>query len=992
MAIISADEWRKKQGGGAAAPSVPSGGGIISAEQFSRNQPTSTIPPDRAALIAKSQENLKRLQAEQAAAGPVKEPSKFLKAAAFIQSLVPFNQQLNKALTSESTAKVLAPVQGVVQKPIPEVNLGESLPAKFASELVNMPAKAQKAAIKTGQNLEAIGQGKDIASTKLIADFLPAADFVVSIATLGGGKAAIEGAKALGKTAGKNTLKEGLKLLARNAKNLGPAGAAFGLSQGMQADSEAPDVISQFQGALPEAAVGAVAATGLGAATELGAAGVKAGLRTLLPADNAVMSQFPNAISGAVDELPVPKERSLVPAQKPLVTPPPGGLPEPTVPGGQVLERFATEKPFALEIKSPKSPLKIDTPETQFAEDVIGKVANPQKAAGPYILRDKIPGEQFDFVSFTSKNPLSRSVFDSAKERVRGMGDPGKRLALGLDRQQALSRNVRGETADIRSEIVSLSKKLSDKEKVTFYDQRVAGTVEPKYKELDDLISTYTVQRQAQASKVGVLINDATGETVGDPLTYIHHTFNEKGRSEMQRNSNTFYERLGKENGKTAAEMRSVMARFNKRADPVAGFEKELKYKIPPEYLERDPARWINHYEDQFADRVSGADVFGADYKAAYDLAGQIGQVTGSTNDVKLATDMINESLGKITKDYDANVFLNKMVQNAVRAKLSILTASQNMSQGISATTNSFGPHAALSGLLKGFTKEGKEWAREVGVGLGEGFYKTDPVGKIAKVQDLIWRRTTGFPLTEDLNFVVASNGAKDALEGYARALIKNPTSKGLKNKLELWGIDADQVIKNGSIPRSELKIATANYAIKSIFPKVAGSMPTWVNSPITKATYMFNHYTFNQTRFVTENFKLGKAEGFKALARMALSAAVLGEIPADLASLISGKERPENIFGRLLENEFAILAPLPYAFGKSAESFGGGFMEAGGAIASGFARTTGDVLKSDNPVEAGQAVGRGYLRGDLPMFPTVPQGALLERTLFKKKKKTKEE
>ena len=306
MAIISADDWRKKQGG---AGSVGGQGGIISAAEFAKNQ----VSNPNQANIDKAQAGLKRLQADIAANPPPKEPSSLLKGMAFLQSLVPFQEQIGKAVRSEGVAKVLAPAQAAIEgSKIPEANLGKGFVPEFASGILNLPAHAQQSAIKTGKNLEAIGQGKDIPTTKILADLMPAADFVVTLATLGVGKEAIKGGiKGVASTPiGKNVLKKSVDVLVRNAKTLGPAGAAFGLSQGIQANQNAPDVGTQLQQSIPYAAGGAAIATGAGVAGEAAIGGVKAGLRTFMPAAKEITSQLPNAkdqfATGSIKKTPLP--------------------------------------------------------------------------------------------------------------------------------------------------------------------------------------------------------------------------------------------------------------------------------------------------------------------------------------------------------------------------------------------------------------------------------------------------------------------------------------------------------------------------------------------------------------------------------------------------------------------------------------------------------------------------------------------------------------
>ena len=579
-----------------------------------------------------------------------------------------------------------------------------------------------------------------------------------------------------------------------------------------------------------------------------------------------------------------------------------------------------------------------------------------------------------------------RYLFDNVNERVAKQGAPGKQLAtLGRDlineqhqmrgmNEVLIEKNIPKLTPQQNLEAVQVIRK-----NIPSADPLVNQAVE-QYRQ-------FSRNYQKTANQAGVLLDEITGQPVGNPETYFHHTLNEAGKLALSKKPNTFFEDLAEHLSTQTKQVTPLEARtiwteqINPRRTITAGFEKAYKDLIPPKYLETDLTKSLLDYNRQFAERVAIAKYFGPDYKIAKDLAAKIGQMGG---DESVARNYIDQITGKDVKNMPVEQALTYLIKRQVHTKLSGLSALVNVHQGYVANTNMYGNKYAIAGMLESFTKKGKEFARQSGT-TGKGFYT-----ELDKSSEA-WARTTGFPLTEDFNFKSVANATRLYANDMYKRLQTNPMDSFASKKLDSMGINWKDSLLNGKkeLPNVELAKGAANQGIRAIMPKVPGSTPEWARNGLGRAQYTFWHYQLQQPKFLMSEFEFGKVHGAKRLLSTLATAGIVGEPIADLLALMRGEDRPDDIVMRVADNASTLIGGAPLEIMKQATKYGGfgatGLPAFGGPVVQAPLQSGSKIIKdlSQGRMDKGiEDLFRAWLRGDVPVGYQVPSGAQVERLI----------
>ena len=643
--------------------------------------------------------------------------------------------------------------------------------------------------------------------------------------------------------------------------------------------------------------------------------------------------------------------------------------PQDQTPSNQELAMKALEKQRLSRMPKPAESVIPKPGETTVKSDVIPAtvIDTPIKQVGPI-------------------KQIWRYLFDNVNERVSKQGVPGQQLAkLGsnLINEQHQMRGMN--EVLIEKNIPKLTPKQS-LEAVQVLKNNIPS-VDPLVNQAVEQYRQFSRTYQKTANEAGVLLDDITGQPVGNPETYFHHTLNEAGRLALSNKPNTFFEDLAKHLSTQTKQVTPLEARtiwteqINPRRTMTAGFEKAFKDLIPPQYLETDLTKSLLDYNKQFAERVAIAKYFGPDYKIAKDLAAKIGQMGG---DESVARNYIDQITGKDVKNMPVEQALTYLIKRQVHTKLSGLSALVNVHQGYVANTNMYGNKYAIAGMLESFTKKGKEFARQSGT-TGKGFYSE--LDKSSQV----WARTTGFPITEDFNFKSVANATKLYANDMYKRLQSNPMDSFAAKKLDSMGINWKDSLLNGKkeLPVTELAKGAANQSIKAIMPKVPGSTPEWAKSGLGRATYTFWHYQLQQPKFLMSEFEFGKVHGAKRLLSTLATAGIVGEPIADLLALMRGEDRPDDIVLRVADNASTVIGGAPLEIMKQATKYGGfgatGLPTFGGPVVQAPLQSGSKVIKDlsqGRPDKGIEDLFRMWLRGDVPVGPQVPSGAQVERLI----------
>lgn len=650
---------------------------------------------------------------------------------------------------------------------------------------------------------------------------------------------------------------------------------------------------------------------------------------------------------------------------------PQGGVPptEGGVPTNQTLAMKALEKQRLSRMPKPAESVVPKPGEVKAQPDVIPAtvIDAPIKEVGPI-------------------KQVWRYLFDNVNERVAKQGEPGKQLAtLGRDlinEQHA----IRGTNEVLIEKNIPKLTPQQNLEAVQVIKNNIPSA-DPLVNQAVEQYRQFSRNYQKMANESGILLDDITGQPVGNPETYFHHTLNEAGRLALSNKPNTFFEDLAKHLSTNTRQVSPLEARtiwteqINPRRTMTAGFEKAFKDLIPPQYLETDLTKSLLDYNKQFAERVAIAKYFGPDYQVAKDLAAKIGQMGG---DESVARNYIDQITGKDVKNMPVEQALTYLIKRQVHTKLSGLSALVNVHQGYVANTNMYGNKYAIAGMLESFTKKGKEFARQSGT-TGKGFYS-----ELDKSSEM-WARTTGFPLTEDFNFKSVANATRLYANDMYKRLQTNPMDSFAAKKLDSMGINWKDSLLGGKkeLPLTELAKGAANQSIKAIMPKVPGSTPEWAKSGLGRATYTFWHYQLQQPKFLMSEFEFGKIHGAKRLLSTIATAGIAGEPIADLLALMRGDDRPDNIVLRVAENAATIIGGAPLEIMKQAEKYGGfgpnGLPSFGGPVITAPLQSGSRVykdFKTGRPDKGIEDLFRMWLRGDIPVGKQVPSGAQVERLI----------
>ena len=579
---------------------------------------------------------------------------------------------------------------------------------------------------------------------------------------------------------------------------------------------------------------------------------------------------------------------------------------------------------------------------------------------------------------------LVDEVFLNMDEKLMRMGKSGKELADRYNSALGESGYERGQWQTlIDKEIPKLNKKQQD----ALFNLRENGvmTSDVNVLKVNDFMDRFYSERLAKGNEVGILVNDQTGLPIGDPKNYISHQLNEAGIEALRQKPKNFFKEFAEHNKMSELDARKLwLDQIQGKFVPKAGFERVREYKIPSKYMETDPNKILSRYNEQFAERYGLAKNFGKDYEIADDLAAKVGMEGGDQAFAKRFVDYVGN---RASKDFEAEATVSNLNKRIVQTKLTPMSALPNFAQGMLANTHMFGARNATFSMLKALTPEGKAWAKEIGA-LGESFYKD------FSIENKIWKKTSGFPLTEDLNYITVSNGARKFIETAYGKLRKNPNDKFLSAKLDDLRVPEwrESLAKGEPLTKKQIGIGSFQAVVKSIFPKESGKIPEWTINPVGRATYLFNHYQFQNPKFLLSEFKFGKGHGLKSLLRTSTMAAIIGEPIANILAFVKGEDRSDNVIERVVDNILTVQGGVPFQLAKSASQFGGfkaGLSSLGGPVMSGAISTAADLMKEIGQGDVPSAVSktsRHFLRGDIPFGPRIPSGAMIDDLLFGRK------
>lgn len=158
----------------------------------------------------------------------------------------------------------------------------------------------------------------------------------------------------------------------------------------------------------------------------------------------------------------------------------------------------------------------------------------------------------------------------------------------------------------------------------------------------------------------------------------------------------------------------------------------------------------------------------------------------------------------------------------------------------------------------------------------------------------------------ETFNRVIAANTGKSMAEDLLVELKRNPTDINVSKDIQklIPGIDLNELLANGAYKPEDLLKAGQRMVDITQFQTRPIDLPATWNTPIGKMLTQFKSFGFRQADFVNKEVLKPLTKGNAApLGRFLLVGILLNEISNNLKSVITRKDRPEDIVQRIIED-----------------------------------------------------------------------------------------
>jgi hypothetical protein len=656
---------------------------------------------------------------------------------------------------------------------------------------------------------------------------------------------------------------------------------------------------------------------------------------------------------------------------------------------------------------------KIERPYFNDMPKEVQSVATAINPNVPDVVPAHVP-ESITTIPIEQRTPsklqvLGRNLWQPVQSAVSNMGKSGQALSKAIDDFRASEYTMRGKNQlNIDNAFGKL--KLTPEEELNFWEaaQHLAAPLNEKVQAAVGKSREFANQFFKENTNRGILDNmvDNSGSPIIDPNSYLSHMYNDKGWQDYEFNSNKFFDKIAKHNLKPGDDIAKVTAEvvadwkyIQKNMTPKSFFERQRTWRIPPEYMEHNPQKIWTRYNASASKRYALLDHFGAPIEEGDEMGNrvlsypQIKQHLGNIqaenglDSMRYAQNAMDLIVGRHPSDFAMKKVVSDLMEFQLVSKLTPLTTIPNMQQGFLASIYRHGLKYAVQGLKDAFTQEGKDFVHKTGL-VGEGFYQ--PTKNSAAVK--VWSQITQFPYSEDFNFRINTNSAKHFIQDMYTKLVENPNDKIVQKQLQLHGLDPQKLLAQGSLTEDDLLKGAYISGRDSIFPKLAEQVPMWANNPTGKLIYQFSHYALKQPEMLMSQFKVSKTRGATSLLKFLAAQAVLGEPVADIWSLIRGKDRPQDLPSRVMENIFnaGALGVPAEIYQTLASGYSGVAGPFAGPTISGLAQTGSRIIQDLNSGAPGKALEdtiRGRIKGDIPFpGPPVPAGAFLERLVPREK------
>ena len=254
---------------------------------------------------------------------------------------------------------------------------------------------------------------------------------------------------------------------------------------------------------------------------------------------------------------------------------------------------------------------------------------------------------------------------------------------------------------------------------------------------------------------------------------------------------------------------------------------------------EKDPAIALENYIAKVSKRFSEAKHFGKKDEKTASLIDRIAKEGGDYREAQKIFDLT-------TQGNQTNKFVKAATQWNLATKLD-LSAITNATQSLNTMTKA-GIKNTIKGAIKGFTKEGKEFADLAGV--YENFIHVREQG--FKPSKIVRGVLYPFKKVEEFNRRTAGNTAKYRVEQLAKRMKTNKNTKYAVRELKKLGVDPFKALK-GKLTVKDLKTAANKLSEATQFKVDPIDVPPAWKSNLGKLAFQFKSFSFMQAKFIRD-------------------------------------------------------------------------------------------------------------------------------------------
>lgn len=493
-----------------------------------------------------------------------------------------------------------------------------------------------------------------------------------------------------------------------------------------------------------------------------------------------------------------------------------------------------------------------------------------RKATGP---DRKLPDTNPLPLYNTSKVPMRDKIFRSTRSLIERQGEPGKQLAGMLQKSRATEEMYQGQLQKALPTVRSLKGKEFE---------NFVNATQGEGKPLNNKVAKAITEWQAvhptireRAVKAGLEVGDL------GPKYYPHFIDYEK----IFKDKNTYNQSINHlvDTGQAPSQEEAIKllsyARDVSRNRKFGNLEASRLLDLP--FYDKTPNSLVG-YLGSSSRRIAQTETFGKQDEHALKLISQAGVLGHDAEAMKNAYDV---AVGAKQYSHGAQTASNALrgYHSTTRLGLGAITNStQNVNTGIVT-----GHLRTMGAMLKQFDPKTRSFVQDTGViadsVLNDIKQQTGFVGKtLSKVT------APGFNAVEKFNRSVAATAGKD----YARKLAAKGDTQTLR-KLDVQG-DIGPTLT----PEQEIQ-AARKVVEKTQFKVDPQDLPGWADSPGGKLVAQFRTFSYNQSKFFSNEIIKPAAHGNVMPLGRLLAALPVGYATYELKRKLANRVEEPNMFRR---------------------------------------------------------------------------------------------